>query len=285
VGISDQRRRVRDILAGEACIRPAAVFDPISARMAADLGFELGILAGSTTSLTVLGAPDIALLTLSELVEQTRRITRASSLPLIVDADHGYGNALSVIRTVQELETAGAAAVTIEDTILPRSYASRGMELISIEEGIGKMRAALAARGNHDLVIVARTNAMMATNTEDAVARARAYASVGPDALFFSGVARLEQLQAVREVVDLPLILGATKGNFGDFAALSGLGVRIALQGNQPILAAVQAVYDTLKCLRSGLDRLPTQAPGDLMTRVTRDNDYFAASRAYLGED
>jgi oxaloacetate decarboxylase len=285
VGTSDQRRRVRDILAGEACIRPAAIFDPISARMAVDLGFELGILAGSTTSLTVLGAPDIALLTLSELVEQTRRITRAANLPLIVDADHGYGNALSVARTIQDLEAAGAAVVTIEDTLLPRSYAGRGMELISVEEGVGKMRAALAARGDRDLIVVARTNAMMATSTEDAVARAKAYAGVGPDALFFSGIARLQQLQAVREVVDLPLIIGATIGNFSDFEALPELGVRIALQGNRPILAAMHAVYETLKALRDGSNHFPPQAPAELMAQVTRDRDYSAATRAYLGEE
>ena len=130
--------------------------------------------AGSTASLTVLGAPDLILITLSEFAGQAYRINRAFDLPLLVDADHGYGNALNVMRTVQELETAGVAALTIEDTVLPRPYGAGGRPLTSIEEGVGRMRAALAARQDPDLVIVGRTIAMGATGTDDALARAKA---------------------------------------------------------------------------------------------------------------
>ena len=113
---NERRERFRAILEGKACIHPASVFDPVSARIAADLGFELGMFAGSVASLVVLGAPDLTLITLTEFAEQAHRICRAGELPLLVDADHGYGNALNVMRTVQELETAGIAALTIEDT-------------------------------------------------------------------------------------------------------------------------------------------------------------------------
>ena len=282
MGISEQRRRVRAILAADACVHPAPVFDPISARIAVDLGFELGILAGSTASLAVLGAPDVALLTLGELVEQTRRTARACGLPLIVDADHGYGNALSVMRTVHELEAAGAAALTIEDTWLPRAYSAPAMQLISIEEGLGKIRAALAARADPELVIVARTNALMVTDTDDAVARALAYAQAGADAVFFSGAGSYDQLRAVHAAVDRPIILGATKGDLRDSAALAGLGVRITLQGNQPVLAAIQAVYDTLRGLRHGTV-LPKQASAELIRQFTKQDAYAAAERDFLG--
>src|SRR5439155_18065278 len=107
-----------------------------------------------------LGAPDLILLTLSEFAEQAYRINRAFDLPLLVDADHGYGNALNVMRTVHELETAGVAALTIEDTLLPRPFGPAGRALTSIEEGVGKIRAALAARQDPDLSIVGRTTAM-----------------------------------------------------------------------------------------------------------------------------
>ncbi len=128
-------RRLRSILSGSSCIRPGSVYDAASIRIAADLGFELGMFGGSVASLAVLGDPDIALITLTELAEQMRRMSRAADLPVLVDADHGYGNALNVRRTVQELEAAGAAGLTIEDTLLPQAY------------GVTKNQADFAAGG------------------------------------------------------------------------------------------------------------------------------------------
>ena len=124
-----RRDRFRAILNGNGCIHPASVFDPLSARIAEHLGFELAMLAGSTASLTVLGAPDMILLTASEFAQQAHRISRAMSLPLLVDADHGYGNALNVARTIEELTTAGVAAATIEDTNLPLPFAAKGARI------------------------------------------------------------------------------------------------------------------------------------------------------------
>src|SRR6201996_6493003 len=143
---TDRRERLRAIIAGPRCIYPASVYDAISARIAEELGFEVGMLAGSIASFAVLGAPDLIVLTLTEFAAQAYRINRAGKLPLMVDADHGYGNALNVMRTVQELETAGVAALMIEDTVLPRAFGERKPTVISLEEGVGKMRAALAAR-------------------------------------------------------------------------------------------------------------------------------------------
>src|SRR5438552_8943183 len=118
-----RREALRSILSGTQCVRPGSVYDAISVRIAEDLGFELGMFGGSVASLAVLGDPDIALITLTELAEQMRRMSRACALPVLVDADHGYGNAMNVRRTVEELETAGAAGLTIEDTLLPQAFA------------------------------------------------------------------------------------------------------------------------------------------------------------------
>src|SRR6201995_3451437 len=181
---TNRRERFRAVLAGHQCIHPGSVFDPISARIAEELGFEVGMFAGSVDSFTGLGAPDLIVLTLSEFAEQAYRINRSFEVPLLVDADHGYGNALNVMRTVQELESAGVSALTIEDTVLPRPYGPGSRGLTSIEEGVGRMRAALAARQDPDLVIVGRTIAMGETSTEDALARAKAYAAAGVDAFF-----------------------------------------------------------------------------------------------------
>src|SRR5918911_1604772 len=153
--LTERRTRYRNILAGAACVHPASVFDPVSARLAEAVGFEVGMLAGSIASATVLGAPDLVVLTLTEFAEQIRRIARASSLSLMVDADHGYGNALNVMRTVEELEAAGVSALTIEDTLLPPRYGQKqGEELISVPEFAGKLKAAVAARQDPSLVII-----------------------------------------------------------------------------------------------------------------------------------
>src|SRR3954465_1178910 len=141
-----RRESLRAVLAGSTCMRPGSVYDAISVRIAEDLGFEVGMFGGSAASLAILGDPDIALITLSELTEQMRRMSRAGSLPVLVDADHGYGNALNVRRTVEELEAAGAAGLPIEDTLLPQAFGEAKPQLISAEEGLGKIKAALNAR-------------------------------------------------------------------------------------------------------------------------------------------
>src|SRR2546423_8240477 len=170
-----RRERLRSILRASTCIRSGSVYDATSIRIAEDLGFELGMVGGSAASLAVLGDPDVALITLTELAEQMRRMSRAAALPVLVDADHGYGNALNVRRTVQELETAGAAGLTIEDTLLPAAFGETKTQLISLEEGVGKMKAALDGRGDPSLVIMGRTGAASITSIEDAIRRARAY--------------------------------------------------------------------------------------------------------------
>lgn len=285
--ITDRRRRFRAVLAGKACVHPGSVFDPLSARIAEELGFEVGMFAGSTASLTVLGAPDLIVLTLSEFADQARRICRAvKTLPLLVDADHGYGNALNAMRTVEELETAGVAAMTLEDTALPRPYGDGKVTLISLEEGLGKVRAALAARDDPSFCIIARTGAVSVTGIADAVERTRAYTESGADALFFTGIRTRAELDAVAAVATIPIILGGIEGTeLNDRDYLAARGVRIALQGHQPIMAAAQAVYATLKALREGTppSELPGLPQGGLMGRATREADYKRWTRDFLG--
>ncbi|MEO8714094.1 MAG: isocitrate lyase/PEP mutase family protein [Acetobacteraceae bacterium] len=282
---TSRRERYRAILAGDACIHPASVFDPISARIAEDLGFEVGMFAGSIASHAVLGAPDLIVLTLTEFAQQAYRINRAGNLPLMVDADHGYGNALSVMRTVQELETAGVAALTIEDTALPRRYGEAAPTLISLDEGVGKMRAAVAAREDSSLCVIGRTSAPALTGIDDAIARARAYEQAGVDALFIAGGLTRAQLDALSASVRLPLLLGGVPADLLDKDYLASRRVRIALQGHQPFAAAVQAVYATLKSLREGTPpaRLEGVAPPALMKRVLREAAYDAWTGEFLG--
>ncbi|WP_421994290.1 isocitrate lyase/PEP mutase family protein [Roseococcus sp.] len=282
--VTERRLRARAVLEGQACVHPASVHDPLSARIAEELGFELGMFAGSTASLAILGAPDHILITLTEFAEQCRRITRAGSLPLAVDADHGYGNALNVWRTVEELEVAGIAAMSIEDTELPRPYGAAKPRLISIEEGVGKMRAAVAARVDRSLCILARTGAMSMTSRDDCLARIRAYNDTGTDGLFLTGVTTREELDAAAEVAKQPLILGTLTPAIADRDYLASRGVRIALQGHAPSQAAAQAIHATLKALRDGVS--PSALTGlpekGAMARWTREEPYSEAMKAYL---
>ena len=284
---SQRRQTFREILSSDLCIYPGSVYDPLSARMAEDLGFEAAMFAGSTASLTVLGAPDIILLTLSEFAAQALRINRATRMPLVVDADHGYGNALNVRRTVEELETAGVAAMTIEDTLLPKPYGSTGAELVSIEEGVGKMRAALDGRQDPALVIAGRTSAPSITGLDDAIRRLQAYEKAGVDMLMVLGIKSLDELKAIKERVSLPLMLGGAGAKLAPREALAEYGVRICLQGHQPIAAAAKAAYDTLKALREGtppadLDGLPA---GDFMKNLMRQSAIEQDIAEFLGDE
>jgi len=282
---TDRRRRFRAILAGDRCYHPGSVFDPISARIAEDLGFEIGMFAGSTASLTVLGAPDLIVLTLSEFAAQAYRINRAGNLPLMVDADHGYGNALNVKRTVEELETAGICGMSIEDTELPTPHGTTKPRLISIAEGVGKMKAALAGRQDPALAIAGRTSAIIITGLDDAIARGQAYEAVGVDALFFVGIKTRAELDAISAATKLPLIMGGVSGDLADRDYLASRRVRIALQGHQPFAAGVKAVHDTLKALRDGTapSKLQGVASAELMKKVTRDDDYTRWTKEFLG--
>lgn len=284
---TDRRERLRVIIKDKRCIYPASVYDGIAARIAEDLGFEAMMLAGSVGSFAVLAAPDLCVLTLTEFAQQAYRINRAGNLPLLVDADHGYGNALSVKRTVEELETAGVAALTIEDTLLPVPFGASGKEnLISIAEGVGKMKAAIAGRQDPRLVIVGRTAAIGVTGVEDTIARLKAYEAAGVDMLFMSGLKTRAQLDAVAAAVKLPLFLGGVPQDLLDRDYLSARNVKICLQGHHSFWAAVQGIHDTLKALRDGAKPgdLKNVASPELQRRLLRQDNYGRWSKEFLGE-
>jgi len=282
---TERRERLRVIVGGKRCIYPASVYDGISARIAGDLGYEAMMFAGSVGSFSVLAAPDICVLTLTEFAAQAYRINRAGSLPLCVDADHGYGNAMSVKRTVEELETAGVSALTIEDTLLPTGYGSDDAQLISIEEGVGKMRAALAGRQDPRLVIVGRTSAIGITGVDDTIARLKAYEAAGVDMLFMAGLKNRAQLDAVVQAVKLPLFLGGVPEEMSDLDYLSARNVRVCLQGHHQFWAGVQGVHDTLKALRDGVkpSALKNIASAELQKKLLRQADYGKWSKDFLG--
>lgn len=275
------RTTLRALLARHTCLRTASVFDPLSARIAADLGFEVGILGGSVVSLQVLGAPDIAQVSLGEFVEQATRIGRVARLPVIADADHGYGNALNVMRTVQELERAGVAALTLEDTLLPVRFEGQPFELISVEEGVGKLRAARQARDDNTLALIARTHAG-AQPLAEVIRRTHAYQDAGADGICLVGVQDLDHLAAITEGLSVPVML-VTYGNpaLGDDRRLAELGVRIAVDGHGAYFAAVEATYHSLREQRAKACDTGLNA-SQLVARFSAADDYRRWARDYL---
>ena len=286
--LTESRLRLRNMLTADDCFYPASVFDPISARIAESLGFEVGMLTGSVAAAVILGAPDLVLLTLTELGEQVRRITRASSLSLIVDADHGYGNALNAMRTIQELERAGAAALTIEDTFLPEAFGgSPGERLVSVPEFVGKLKAALDAREDSSLVIIGRTAALRAGGMEEAIKRVQACAEAGVDAVFLVGLKDRQEVRTLSQATSLPVLLGAIPAVLDDRAFLAAHGVRAALQGHIPFQIMIKALYDTYEDLKAGSSPQTLKArtaAQEVVEAILRSGDYDRWRRQYLGK-
>jgi len=281
---TEQRQRMRAILNGTECKSPASVFDALSGRLARSVGFELGILAGSVASNTTLAAPDLIVLTLTEFADQIRRIQRASDLSLLVDADHGYGNALNVMRTVEECEHAGVSCLSIEDTALPTPFGSSGETFIPIAEGVGKMKAALAARRDPALVIAGRTSAIRGEGIDSAVARLKAYAEVGVDCVFVVGLESLEQLAMIKAATKLPIIIGSAPASITreEFATHGG---RVVLQGHQPTAAVVKTLTEVYTHLFNGgapAELKSTIATAEQMEAVTRGAQYKAWQKDFL---
>jgi oxaloacetate decarboxylase len=270
---TEQRKRFRAILTGKECLSPASVYDGLSARIAESVGYEIGILAGSVASNSTLASPDLIVLTLTEFADQIRRIMRASEISLLVDADHGYGNALNVMRTVVECEHSGVSAMSIEDTALPISFGQDKDRVISTAEMVGKLKAAVAARKDPSTVIAGRTAALKVEGTAATCERSKAYAACGVDCIFVVGVESLDQVKAVHDASKLPIIVGSAPASIKreEFAAA---GARFLLQGHQPLAAAVKAVREVYTHLYNG------GAPKDLKDKIAsaKDMNTFTAN-------
>ncbi|MCX2524020.1 isocitrate lyase/PEP mutase family protein [Larsenimonas rhizosphaerae] len=276
----DLRNEFRALLERDDCFYTASTFDPMSARIAADLGFEVGILGGSVASLQVLAAPDFALITLSEFTEQATRIGRVATLPIIADADHGYGNALNVMRTINELERAGVAALTIEDTLLPAKYGRKSTDLIPQEEAVGKIKAAIEARIDPAMAIFARTHAGQ-LSVEATIERVKAYEAADADGICMVGIRDFDHLETISQHLSIPLML-VTYDNpaLNDRARLAACGVRVVVNGHAAYFAAIKATYDCLREQRGIAEG--TLNASELSTRYSTLDENREWARRYM---
>ena len=281
------RERFRSVLARPACTLAANIFDPLSARIAHLLGYEVCVLSGSVGKVANLGAPDIVLSSMSDVVDHCRRITRISDITLMVDAEDGFGNAVNVIRTVREMEAAGVSAIEIEDNVVPKQFNLSNPGLVSTEEQVGKLRAAVAARTDPTTVIVARTAALGNCPLDEALDRIRAYSDTGAEALMVVGMPRgRADIEAIHQVTSLPLcLLSPPPEARNDTDFLAANGVRILMLGNPTFAVAVKAVHDALKHLQDGgaLEALDeSQASPELLRAVNRTDEFIQAQEEYL---
>lgn len=284
--MSRVREQFRSVLARPTCTLAANIFDPLSASIAHMLEYEVCVLSGSVGKVANLGVPDGVLSNMSDVVDHCRRITRIADVSLMVDAEDGFGNAVNVARTVREMEAAGVSAIEIEDNFVPKQFGVENPGLISKEEQVGKLQAAVAARTDPTTVIVARSAALGLTPLDEALDRIQAYSQTGAEALMLTGSSSRDQLEAVHRVTTLPIcVLSPPADIRNDPAFLAATGVKILMLGNPTFAVAVRAIFDSLRHLKEGgsLEELgDRQATPDLLRSVNRTDEFLQWQEEYL---
>ncbi len=280
------RARFRTVLSRSDCTLAANIFDPLSARIAHMLDYEVCFLSGSVHKVANLAVPDIVLTNMSDLVDVCRRITRIADVSLMHDGEDGFGNAVNVVRSVKELEAAGVSAIEIEDAIPPLRFNQDAPGLYSEAEQVGKLEAAVAARNDPATVIVARTTALTQFPLDEALNRINAYSQTGVEAIRLAGLRTRDQLEAVHRATPLPLtVLSPPDDMKNDLAFMAANGVRIVMAGNPSFGMAIQAIYDCFKHLKEGgavEDLAPREASPELLRQVNRTDEFIQLQERFL---
>ncbi len=264
------RRRLRELLARpEPLVAPGA-YDALSARLVEQAGFDVVYMTGFGTTASLAGRPDVGLLTGTEMVDNARRIAAAVDVPVIADADTGYGNAINVVRTVQAYEQAGVAGIHLEDQVMPKKCGHMsGKAVIPADEMAGKIRAAVEARRDPDFLLIARTDAAAVEGLSAAIDRGRAYADAGADVLFVEAPTSEDDIARVAEELHgvAPLVFNWAEGGRTPpipLARIAELGFALVLFPIGTLLAATAGIQRFLTTLRA--DGVPSAALPELPT-------------------
>jgi carboxyvinyl-carboxyphosphonate phosphorylmutase len=264
------RVRLRELMAGSAPLVAPGAYDALSARLIEQAGFDAVYMTGFGTTASLIGRPDVGLLSVAEMVDNARRIVSAVDVPVIADADTGYGNAINVVRTVQLYEQAGVAGIQLEDQVMPKKCGHMsGKLLIGADEMVGKLRAAVEARRDPDLLIIARTDAVAVTGTDDAIARARAFAAAGADVLFVEAPTSEADIERVATELRgvAPLVFNWAEGGRTpplSLERITELGFSLVIYPIGTLLAATAGIRALLGTLKA--DGTPTAAMPQLPT-------------------
>jgi 2-methylisocitrate lyase-like PEP mutase family enzyme len=283
---TDQLRKILD--RNELIIAPGA-YDALTARLVVDAGFPVVYATGAGISNSQLGLADVGLLTMSEMLDQARKMVGAVDAPVISDIDTGYGNAVNLYRTVKEFQRAGVAAVQIEDQIIPKKCGHfTGKQVIPFDEAVLKIKAAVEARGEGNMVIIARTDAIAVEGFDEAMRRARAYFDAGADALFVEAPRTFEQMAAIGR--DLPgiKIANIVEGGHTPIVPakeLKEMGFRLAIYANMVLRSSIKAIQKSLAHLREVGDSqniLDEMITMDERARVTQKDKLDALEKRYV---
>ena len=248
------RQTLKKLLQREKLLVAPGCFDGLSARLVEEAGFEAAYLSGGAVARSM-GIPDIGLVTMSESIERAGQVVSAIGIPIIADADTGYGNAVNLVRTVREFERIGVAAIHIEDQITPKRCGHLdGKEVIPLAEMEMKLHAALKTRTDSDFCIIARTDARGVHGFDDAIQRAKAFAKLGVDAIFVEAPQSEEELAEIpRRLPDIPLLANVFKGGktpMLPMERLEKMGYRIAIYPSETQRAAIHAMRNALATLK-----------------------------------
>jgi 2-methylisocitrate lyase-like PEP mutase family enzyme len=275
---------IRQLTAADTVLMPG-VYDALTARIAARVGFEIVFISGYSVSAVKLGEPDFGFLTQTEMIEAARSVCRVSRAPVIVDADTGYGNPLNVIRTVHELQDAGAAGVFLEDQVWPKKCGHfEGKQVVPAEDHAAKIRAACDARGERDLFIVARTDARQPLGVEEAIERCLTYKEAGADALFVEAPQSVAELERVAEALPPPLVANMIERGVTPHLTrteLRDLGYALIVCPLAALYSSAKAVTDVLTELR---DRETTAGAVDRMLAFDQFGELVELKQRYADE-
>lgn len=263
------RKRLREALAGPRMLRLPGAFTPLSARLIEEKGFD-GVYSSGAVMAAELGLPDIGLTTLTEVTTRVRDIVRVTELPVIVDADTGFGEIVNLARTVRSLEEAGVAGLHVEDQVNPKRCGHLdGKEVVDTDTAVRRVRAAVTARRDPDLLVIARTDLRAVAGLEATLDRARALVDAGADMIFPEALASLDEYAAVRKAVDVPILANVTefgKNELFTAAQLESVGVDLAIYPVSLLRLAMGAVERALD--RLGVEGTLEGAVPDMMTRA-----------------
>ena len=248
------RKRLKELFARKKLLIAPGAFDGLSARLVEQAGFEAVYLSGGAVARSM-GVPDIGLITLSEVIERAAQVVPAVKIPVIADADTGYGNALNLIRAVQELERVGVAAIHLEDQVTPKRCGHlEGKEVISLAEMEKKLEAALASRTDADFAIIGRTDARAIHGLEEAIRRGKSFARLGVDAVFVEAPESEAEIDKIaRSITEVPLMINMFKGGKTPLlpaSRLEAMGFRIAIFPSETQRAAIHAMKEALNFLK-----------------------------------
>jgi methylisocitrate lyase len=276
------RTRVQSILDEHQAIVFPGVYDTLSAKLAARAGFPMAFISGYSVAATAIGEPDLGLLTQTEIVDQARRVCRSVEIPIIVDADTGYGNPLNVVRTIRELIDAGAAGCFLEDQQWPKKCGHmRGKRVIEREEYLDKIRAAIDTRGKSDFFIVARTDSLAAVSLDEAIARVTEARALGADASFVEAPNSLAEMTEIGRRAPAPVVANMIeKGKTPVLPKqkLVGLGFQLILYPLAGLFAAARGLATIYEKIRS--DETTLGAENQLMA-FDEFNDLIGVEAKY----